>query len=163
MCRVMRGDRSDLEPWPLGLPPRGDEDDLIELVLEGVHRGSKFRSPFLSATTSEAKAHALLREARTFRTRRTGPDPNAYLRRIDLSKLHPGQVIPFANHEQHTRLVQSKCREDRLSKFFARLGPGEVQPTTEAEKRSECLLVARGVIPADLFEEPALRARSWGP
>ena len=152
-----------MEPRPLDLPPSGDEDDLIERVLDGVHRGSHFRSPFLSATTSEPKARQLLREAHSFRSNHTGPDPKAYLRRIDLSKLHPGQVIPFASHAEQKTLVGQKSSEARFSKYFTTLGPGDVQPTSEAEKRSEYLLVARGFIPESLFESvPTLRARSEG-
>ena len=53
--RVMRGDKSDLQWQPLGLPQNGDEDDMIHRVLQGVHRGSHFRSPFISASTNEGK------------------------------------------------------------------------------------------------------------
>ena len=157
------GRPEQLGPWPLGLPPRGGEDDLIELVLEGVHRGSKFRSPFMSASTSEAKARAYLREAHTFRNAYTGPDETAYLRRIDLSKLHAGQVIPFANPPQQQRLVQTRSSDARFSKYFTQLDPRDVQPSKEGTKMSEYLLVARGFIPESLFEKVPPRTRSEGP
>ena len=59
---------------------------------------------------------AMLRKAKSFRTRHTGPDPDAYLRRIDLSNLHPSQVIPFSNYEERKRLVVKhwSTRESRF-------------------------------------------------
>ena len=158
----MRGNRTDLEQLPLNLAPKGTEDDLIELVLEGVHRGSKFRSPFMSASTSEAKARAYLHEAHTFRNAYTGPDETAYLRRIDLSKLHAGQIIPFANPPQQQRLVQTRSTDARFSKYFTQLDPRDVQPSKEGTKMSEYLLVARGFIPESLFEKVPMRTRCEG-
>ena len=108
------GDRADLARKPPGLAPEGNEEDLIEQVLEGVHAGSNFRSPFLSASNCEAKARQLLFEAHTFRTRHTGPDPRAYLRRIDLSKLNPAQAIPFATHQEQKRLVGDRSSDARF-------------------------------------------------
>jgi hypothetical protein len=170
----MRGDKSDLRQEPLQVPSdagapiralwHGTEDDLIACVLESVHSGSKFRSPFLSASTCEKKANIMLREAKKFKTNHTGPDPDAHIRRIDLSKLHPGQVIPFAADDDQKRLIGKKSCEDRFNKYFTAFGPGEVAPTRAAEQRREYLLVARGYIPESLFKELLpQRSKSAGP
>jgi hypothetical protein len=160
--RVMRGDESDLLPLfvasDFALPPTGDEDDLIENVLESIHRGSKFRTPFLSATTSEAKAQQLLLQAYTFKHVHNSPDRGAYLRRIDLSKLHPGQVIPFSQFREQKKLCQDRSAEVRFRKYFTGvLGPGDVQPTDAAHRMSEYLLVARAP-----FRQTSSRSRRSG-
>ena len=83
-----------------------------------------------------------------------------HVRRIDLSQLHPGQVIPFATHSEQKRLIGSWSSHERISYYFSRLDPKDVQPTAAAERRSEYLLVARGFVPENLFLAPPRRRRS---
>ena len=71
----------------------------------------------------------------------------------DRSKLHPGQVIPFATHANQKKLLGNNRSSDaRFGKYFQRLAPDEVAPTAEAVSKNEYLLVARGAIPEHLFE-----------
>ena len=157
----MRGDEDDLARLPLGVQQDGSEGDLIEWVLEHVHRGSKFRSPFLSVSIDELKAWKLLGVAHRFKNDEYifEADTKAYLARIDLSKLHPGQVIPFADFKQQKRLVGTRIIDDNIGWYFRSLGPDEVQPCAQASLQSEYVLVGRGFIPRHLFE-PVRRSQS---
>ena len=154
--RVMRGDGSDLVWQPLDVQQTGTEEDLVGVVLGAVHGGSKFRSPLLSCCSSEGAAKRKLERARTFTNKYTGPDPDAYLARIDVSRLHPGQVIFFDRMESQQRLVRDLSFSDRFGWFFAELGPREVPPSKQAVLDREVLLVARGAIQASLFEDVTL-------
>ena len=105
---------------------------------------------------------AKLLKAWTFQNEYTGPDPKAWLARIRLDRLHPGQVIPFATMAQQQTLVQGRSAEDPWAKYFTSLGPQEVPPTKQAETDKEWLLVARGHIAPGFFERVPLRAFSAG-
>ena len=160
----MRGDGSDLVWQPLGFAFTGTEDDLVELVLACVHGGSGFRQPFLSCSATEGAAGIVLNRALKG-GKRFPPDPEAHVRRIDLSRLNPGQVIPFYDLKVQGKLVQDRSTSDRFSWFFTGLAPNEVQPSAHAARDREILLVARGAIPSSFFEELPLprTSRSLGP
>ena len=141
-----------VEQQLLDLPPEGDENDLIEHVLASVHGGSGYTQPFLSCCATEAAARHVLSRAKRG-GKRFPPDPEASLRRLDLSRLHPGQVIYFDIPKNQGRLIQGRSSVDRFAWFFTGLLPNEVQPSAQAQTDREVLLVARGAIPRGLFEE----------
>ena len=102
----------------------------------------------MHATLNRSKAEAWLGRAQ----RGNGPqdaDPNAYIVRIDLSKVPAERVIDLSTHEKQQRFVGNRQTE---KEFVRLIHDTHNPPAALAEDWSEVLILGRGCFPSILLE-----------